>query len=112
MQIGRLKERITIQSVVAGKGDTGAPTESTTTVATVWAEVRMIAGSEQLEQPLEQVGTSRLYRITIRYRDDVVPTMTLLWEPKEGVSHTLQVRSVIDPNGKRELLQIDCSEES
>lgn len=106
MQIGWLRHRVTIVEVTIGQSDTGAPEEVWTELVTVWADVRTASGSEQLEVPLEQMGSSTQFRVTMRYRDDLRPTMVLLWDDR-----VLHVHAIVEPDNRQRLIQLECSEE-
>jgi len=97
MQIGPLRQRITLQSPgTPTRTASGAVTEVWTTVATVWADVR--AASAQ-ERHLSQVNTDLAtvtHRITIRYRADVNP----LWRILYG-SRIFNVQSAVDRDGRK-----------
>jgi SPP1 family predicted phage head-tail adaptor len=72
----RLNKRVTLQSRSTDQDATGQPLNTWADVATVWAEVNDISGREYLAAG--GVQNSAQTKITIRYRDGVVPSMRVL----------------------------------
>lgn len=107
MIAGPLNERIEVQQLSAsGQVDSyGQDITTWTTLATVWGSVVGQPGTETLTG--EQPTALAKYQIKIRYRSDLNTKMRLIWRGK-----TLQVMSIYDPQGKRDLLQLDCMERS
>jgi SPP1 family predicted phage head-tail adaptor len=66
----------------------GAEVKSWGTLATVWAKVVAVSGSEQVSRAAGVALT--LYEITLRYRDDVDTTLRVLYE---GL--TLEINAVL-----------------
>lgn len=104
-RIGTLRHRVRIFSVTTEPGVTGAPELTATAVATVWAQVRTMSGSEELTPALDQVYASTLFRVTMRYRSGMAPTMRLEWQGR-----TLEVLSVEEPDNRQRLLHLVCVE--
>jgi SPP1 family predicted phage head-tail adaptor len=69
MRAGRLKNRVSLQSYTETQTNTGFPTKTWATVATVWAAVEAKKGNES-EEASELVGTLPA-TIIIRYSSDV-----------------------------------------
>lgn len=72
IQVGRLRHRVTIQRLVAGSPQQdagGAPDETWTDYATVWAEVAPLRGRELFAA--QQVASEVSGTIRIRYRSDL-----------------------------------------
>jgi len=77
MDAGRLRHRVTIQSVTETRDtSTGAIATSWADVATVWAAVEPLSGREFLAAQANQAEV--VARILIRYRDDVTAKMRVL----------------------------------
>jgi SPP1 family predicted phage head-tail adaptor len=75
-------------------------------VATVWASVlpqRYATGAEALVQALGREAVQTTYTITIYWRGDVLEMDRVLWGGRE-----LDVRRVIDPDGRRTWLELMC----
>tara|TARA_R110002072_G_scaffold100778_3_gene222009 strand:- start:1432 stop:1767 length:336 start_codon:yes stop_codon:yes gene_type:complete len=88
MNTGNMRERVTIKKYTPSTSATGAITETETTVATVWAEVRAIKGREA--QNAGRLATIETYLITIYTR--VIDTGYFLeWGGKK-----LNIRSISD----------------
>jgi SPP1 family predicted phage head-tail adaptor len=96
--IGSMDQRVTFKRVT-----TSAETESVVTVATVWAEVVTIGGSERAIAG--QIGTALTYRIRIHRREDITESMRAVWG-----SRTLEVNAVYDPDGTRAWTMVECTE--
>lgn len=78
MRLGRMNQRIIFQrSVSVGDGMGGQEVE-TTTVATVWASVALKKNKYDVVEA-QQVSAESLYIFTIRFRDDLLPSDTILW---------------------------------
>lgn len=88
MNIGDLNRSVVIKSPPSGQDAAGQPSGSWTTVATVWANVRVLNGTETLKAsaPVSSVRAS----IRIRYRTDVTSAMRV-----EQGSTVYQILSVL-----------------
>lgn len=94
MRVGKMRERIQLQSVTLSRDGSGGATETWTTYATVWAEVRPMSGRER--QNAERIEGMADYVFVIRKRDDVTEKHRILWEgryfnirfPKQRDSHS------------------------
>ena len=100
MNAGQLRHRITIRR----KGDVsdgkGGYTRGWTTVAQdLPADIVSLNGREAMfDQTFQQISS---FRITVRYRDDLLPTDQIL-----GYGMELNIRSAQDPDGRRERTEI------
>ncbi|MGO4304195.1 phage head closure protein [Cupriavidus sp. RAF12] len=76
MEIGRLRNLVTIQRLVAGQDEIGEPVSTWVDVATVWANVAHKSGLESIkaDAPVSVVQAS----IRIRYRTDIDAGMRAL----------------------------------
>lgn len=88
MQAGPLDRRITIQTHTDTRDGAGEPVPAWTTLATVWANVLHLRGTEPFEG--QQFNAQRVTVFTIRYRDDVDETMQVSFDGQtydiEGIS--------------------------
>lgn len=78
MRAGQLDRRITIEQNTPGQDTYGAPIESWSTLATVWAGVAVQSGREFLADEArlaERVIAERKTVFTIRWRPDVTTLM-------------------------------------
>ena len=101
-----MRDQVTIQSVSMTYDTMGAPVETWSTVATVFAGIvpqKYTTGVEALAQALGREAVATTYTITIYWRDDVTELQRLLWNGK-----TLDIKRVIDPDGKRTWLELMC----
>ena len=96
---GRLRNRVTIRRKTRTKKPGGGFEVSWDDVDTVWAEVIGLAGREATIGEALQGITA--YRITVRFGVDVNPADQLGYGDLD-----LNVRSVNDPDGRREALLI------
>lgn len=62
---GELRNLITIEQLTVTKDAFGAPVETWTTFATVWAKIEALSGSELIAA--RQLYTSEIYTVQIRY---------------------------------------------
>ena len=75
---GRLDRRITIQQNTPVQDSVGQPIESWADLATVWAEVIPVGGSEIFQA--RQVGAETVAKFRIRYRGDVLRAMRVVYD--------------------------------
>lgn len=108
MRAGDLRERIEIQQVTTTRDSTGATVENWTPLDEVFACVlpqRYQQGMEALAQALGREAVATSYTVTIYWRSDVTELNRLDWRGK-----LLDIRRVIDPDGKRTWLELLCEE--
>lgn len=104
MRAGDLRHKVTIQRLMTGEDEYGQPLNAWQDVVTVWANVEDLTGREYLaaqQVPTTQVST----RVTIRWRSDVKPEMRVV----HG-SRLLDIKAVLDSDGRRRELQLMCQE--
>ena len=102
-QIGNLRHRLTIEQPVRTGDEGGGATLTWTTLATVWGQITAGSGREivQGDTPTAR-GT---YRIIMRYRSDIAPTMRLGWNGR-----LFEIIAVRDEDGTKRWLTCDCEE--
>lgn len=106
MRIGQLRQRITIKDMTAGTDGQGGTTRTPTTlVSSLPAKVEPLSGAEAV-QDAQMTSTLRT-KVTIRWRDDISVTQRIVWG-----SRTLEIGTVQDPDGRRDQLELLCSEVS
>lgn len=101
----RLTQRITIEQPATTADGQGGQSISWQTLATVWAEVlpQRSGGDERVMG--EQLQAKVTHRVTIRYRDDVLP--------KHRISHAgkhYNIRSIRNVQSANVLLEIEAEE--
>ena len=75
---GRLDRRITIQQNTPTRDSVGQSIDSWADLATVWAEVVPVSGSESFQA--KQVGAEAVAKFRIRYRSDVLRKMRVVYD--------------------------------
>lgn len=103
MRAGRLRHRVTIQSVTTNTDSYGQPIESWSTFAEVWAAVEPLTGREYFQA--QQLQAEVTYRVRIRYLTGVLPTMRVLHD-----SRTFEVQAVINLDERNRELHLMCRE--
>ena len=101
MKIGSLNRQVTIQSPPTAEDALGQPTGSWTTVATVWANVRLLNGLETIKGGAE--ASVAKASIRIRYRTDVTSAMRVV----HG-STTYEIKAVLPDVAGKQYLDLAC----
>lgn len=78
MKAGELDRRITIEEYTETQDDYGEPIKEWVVLATVWAQVTPVRGTERYVA--QQVSGEAETRFRIRWRDDVTDKMRILYE--------------------------------
>jgi SPP1 family predicted phage head-tail adaptor len=86
--LGRMNQRIVIQSVTETRSTSGAVTETWATFATVWAAVTFQSGSEN--QLIERQTAKTFLQFIIRHRTDI--------NEKMRISHDNKIYDIISIN--------------
>lgn len=102
LQAGKLRERVTIQTVTRTSDGGGGFTEAWANTATVWARVEPLTGREAFEAM--QVASTMSHRVVIRKRT-VTPQQRVIWKGK-----TLRINAV-RPDEIDEAVELYCQEE-
>lgn len=102
---GKLRHRITLQFQTETQDpETGVLTHGWSDMATIWAAVEPLSAREFVASQATQARVT--VRITVRYREDIVPTLRIIHRDKiyniEGV--------LPDRVSGREYLTLPCSE--
>lgn len=98
LDIGKMRERVTIQSPSEVRGRSGQTTLQWSTLATVWASVEGLSSRDIMQA--QQANVMATHRIRIRHRDDVTHTHRIVWR-----NRTMEIASVTDRMG-REVLEV------
>ena len=105
LDIGRLNKRITFLKPGTTTDSMGAETPDSTFVEykTVWATVNPLRGGEYWQA--QRIRAESQYKITIRYKDWVVPTMRISFKDK-----IFRITSVIDVESDGHFMEIYATE--
>lgn len=103
MQSGTLRHRVTLQSFTTSPDVYGEPIKTWADLATVWAAVEPLRGREYFQA--QQTHAEVSYRVRIRHRADILPTMRVLHAGK-----TLEILSVINIDERNRELHLMCKE--
>ena len=98
---GDLNHQVEIRQKVSAPKSDGGPGMVTSwqTIGTPWCKVEGLAGRESvIGEALQGIA---VYRVTMRYREDFGPADQLRYR-----SLDLNVRSVTDPDGRREQIVV------
>lgn len=101
-----MRERIAIERAAVTLDEFGEPVETWALVATVWAAVlpqKYTSGVEALSQALGREAVVTTHTVTIYWRGDVLETDRITWNGR-----LLDIRRVIDPDGRRTWLELLC----
>lgn len=100
--IGRMRDQVTFQQETQsadGGGGYALGWANVDTDPTVWARVTPMRGGESVEAG--QVMAESMYKIVVRYRDDITEKHQLLWN---GVPYN--IRQVRNMDERRRFLEI------
>jgi SPP1 family predicted phage head-tail adaptor len=103
MMAGSLRKRVAIETVGSALDDYGDLTGSWTTLATVWASIDSVSGTER-EIASELVGIVT-HRVKMRYRSAVNSASRLIYDGR-----TFEVESVTDWQERGIFLELLCKE--
>jgi SPP1 family predicted phage head-tail adaptor len=104
MRAGKLRHRVTIQSVTEGAQDAnGEPAETTATLATRWASIEPLGGSEQYRS--HEVHPEVTHAVRMRYLAGVTPKMRIVFG-----SRTFEIESVIVADESNREIVCACKE--
>lgn len=104
MRAGKLRSRITIRRSAEVKNERGGYDETWADLGTIFAEVTGLDGRESVMDKVLQ-GIS-VYRVTIRWRDDLKASDQLRSAGGCFGGRDVNIRSAVDPTGRREELVI------
>ena len=104
INIGRLNKRITILKKVDSINALNQKSKTYEEVATVWASVAPVRGTERYE--LQKLHEEVTYRIYMRYLPGIRADMYV-----RCGEMLFEIQSVIDVDLERKMLEIDCVEQ-
>ena len=102
MNVGRFRQRVTIQKVDSSQNSLGERVETWSEVADRWAKVEPLRGRSlwNAKQVMAELDT----KITLRYLSGIVPAMRV----KHG-EDIYKIESVINPEMRNVSLELMCS---
>jgi SPP1 family predicted phage head-tail adaptor len=106
VRAGDLRDQVVIEAATVALDAVGEPIETWAPVATVWAQVKpqkYTTGVEALAQALGREAVATTYTVTIYYREGLTELQRLIWNGRE-----LDIKRVLDPDGKRTWLELMC----
>jgi SPP1 family predicted phage head-tail adaptor len=108
MRAGQLRQRVTIQVGTEAQNAYGESVQTWTDVGTVWGDVRpLMARARELAAAEGNVLLARApYQVRLRYVSGLsAVSHRLVWE-----SRTLEIESVLDPDGRGAEMVAVCHE--
>ena len=102
---GKLRHRVSIQSLSETLDSYGEPTSGWATDETVWASIESVSGME-VDIGEGQAGIIT-HRISMRYTSNATPKKRLLFG-----SRVFGIVSVLNHEERNEFLELSCKEES
>jgi SPP1 family predicted phage head-tail adaptor len=101
--IGRLRHRLTLETAIRTPDGGGGAAETWATVGQVWGQIRPTGGSESFDA--DAIAGRISHEITLRYRADVVPAMSLVFG-----SRRFEIMAIIGIDERRQWLKCLCME--
>ena len=101
--IGALRHRVTIERPVRTSDAGGTATIAWTSLGSVFARIEPVAGHEI--EIGDGVAGRMTHKVLVRWRDDLLPEMRIVAGPR-----ILEIRAVLDLEGRRRWLQCLCEE--
>jgi SPP1 family predicted phage head-tail adaptor len=103
MDAGALDERVTFKRKTLMRDGMGGADEAWAAITdgTVWARLRPVRGNERTEADRTEAKAD--YLVTIRYRDDLLPTDRIEWRGRE-----LNIRLIRDGGPRAQFLEIEA----
>jgi len=98
---GRLRHRITIKQPAITRDAVGAPVNTLTDIATVWANVGFASGRERWAN--EHTVNNYDAVVTIRYMPGITEDMQVHHDGR-----VLDIKAIIDPLGNKSELKLLC----
>lgn len=97
----RLNSPVTIKRLASGQDDIGQPVNTWTDLASVWANIRHLSGSESIKA--DALASSVKASIRIRKRTDVTSAMRV-----HHGSVVYEIRAVIPDEVERDKVDLVC----
>ena len=100
MQAGKLRYPVSIEKPVDVRDKLGGFIRTWVEVSREWVDIESISGKEFMAAQAPQAQT--IYKITLRYRDDLVSS----WRIREGVK-LYEITAVL-PDSRRRRIELMC----
>ena len=95
INIGLLRERVTIQRATESRNALGETVLNWTTFAERWAQVEGVSARESLTAGQSQIEVS--HRVRLRYVDGMTQNMRIMWRGRK-----LEITSLLEHNNRSE----------
>lgn len=99
-----MRDRVTVQTRTTSPNAFGEATAEWSALAVRWASVEPLSGNEYWRAQQTQAGVT--HRVTLRYLDGLSGLCRLVLED----GRTLEVQSVVNPDGNRRYHEALCME--
>lgn len=103
LDAGKLRHRVTFQSVTQTSDSAGGYTESWATAATVWASIEPVSAYERFVGM--QTETHTTHKVMCRYNSAITTAKRMSWDGR-----LFDVVSVLDIDGRHAALEIKVIE--
>jgi SPP1 family predicted phage head-tail adaptor len=103
MEAGKLRHRITIQSLTEAKNELAETEETPASVVTLWASVEPLSGRELFL--VQQYSSEITHRVRIRYYPGLTPRHQIVFG-----SRTFNIISIINKEERNIELELLCKE--
>lgn len=103
VRAGSLRDRLTLERPQYSPDGAGGRVETWVSVASVWGQVIAKSGSESVDAG--RFSGSVSHEVTLRYRDDVKPTMRLVYGAK-----IFEIIGVLNQTNRKDWLTCLCVE--
>lgn len=102
---GTLNRRVVVKQLASGQDDIGQPVKTWTTLATVWANVRYLAGPRAGVEALQAGAEVAIARasIRIRLRTDITTAMRIQLGSTE-----FEIKAVLPDEQARDRMDLSC----
>lgn len=103
LSIGRLRSRVDLEKAAVTRDAGGGITESYSTIAQIYADIRPSGGDEAYRQG--KVKDKVTHKIYVRYRSDIRPEYRIKYE-----SRIFQIKNIINIDERDRWLELTCTE--
>ena len=103
MRAGRMRHRLTIQTVTETQNAVGELTRVWAEAVTVWGQVRPLSGKETLTG--EQITADVSHRVFVRYNENIAATARILWGTR-----VFEINAVLNADEIDRSMELLCKE--
>lgn len=108
LNIGRMRDRVALQSYTETTAANGQKTRSWTTYATVWAFCTPVSAGEPTAG--DQMKRIVNWAVEMRWRSTVTSEHRMVFT-RSGVTHTVHITGVVDVDNRGDVMQVSGVEE-